>query len=54
MTNLSVVIMAMTQNGVTALNLASQEGHVTVVRILLDKGADVNLCDKVGMTVSMV
>ena len=43
----SVVTMAMTQNGVTALNLASQEGHVTIVRLLLEKEAEVNLCDEV-------
>ena len=31
----------------TALYVASQEGHVTEVRLLLEKGADVNICDKV-------
>ena len=49
MINLSMVSVAMTQKGVTALYFASQEGHVTVVRLLLGKGADVNICDKVVM-----
>ena len=44
-----MVSILTTQNGVTALYIASQEGHVTIVRLLLVKGADVNICDKVVM-----
>ena len=36
-----------TQEGVTALYYASQEGHVTVVRLLMEIGADFNICNKV-------
>ena len=37
------------QDGDTSLIAASQEGHVTVVRLLLENGADVNICAKVVM-----
>ena len=37
------------QNGATPLFIASQEGHTSVVSLLLDKGAAVDLPDKVRM-----
>ena len=36
-----------TQDGRTPLFFASFNGHLPVVRILLEKGAGVNICDKV-------
>ena len=41
--------MVITQKGVTALYIASQEGRVTVVGLLLENGADVNIYNKVVM-----
>ena len=35
------------QNGITPLFIASQKGHTSVVSLLLDKGAAVDLPDKV-------
>ncbi len=37
-------------NGVTALIIASQEGHEAIVQILLDKGAEVNVRENGGGT----
>ena len=44
-----MVSMVTTQRGVTALYFASLKGRVTVVRLLLENGADVNICNKVVM-----
>ena len=49
MIRLLIVPMVTTQEGATALHIASQEGYVTIVRLLLEKGADVNICSKVVM-----
>ena len=35
------------QSGRTALLIATRQGHVTAVQILLEKHADSNLCDEV-------
>ena len=37
------------QDGVTPLYIASQSGHTSVVSLLLDKGAAVDLSNKVRM-----
>jgi uncharacterized protein len=38
------------KNGYTALIIAAAEGHTKVVKMLIDKGANVNLQDNEGMT----
>ena len=40
-------ILFILQNGVTALIIASQEGHYEVAEILIQQGANVNLQDEV-------
>ena len=37
------------QNRITPLYIASEKGHTSVVNLLLDKGAAVDLPDKVRM-----
>ncbi len=40
------------QNGETAIYIASKNGHVKVVEMLVAHGADVNLVDEVSQLVS--
>ena len=37
-----------TQDGCTALFLATNKGRLAVVRVLIEKGADVNICNMVS------
>ena len=37
------------QDGITPLHMASQKGHTSIVSLLLDKGATVDLPEKVRM-----
>ena len=42
-----ISIIPLTQDGSTPVNVASQEGHSDVVKILIGNGADINLAWKV-------
>ena len=44
----SVYMYFCLQDGVTALMMASREGRVDCVKLLLDKGASADLLDKVS------
>ena len=41
------IILLSLQEGVSAVYLASSEGHVAAVKLLLEKGPDLSLCDEV-------
>ena len=41
-------IIFILQNGVSALIIASQEGHYEVADLLIEQGANVNFQDEVG------
>ena len=47
MTCLTSGTVILIQNGQTALYEAALHGHVAILRLLLEKEADVNICDKV-------
>ena len=41
------IFIVLSQGGMTALMLASSEGHIQVVKLLLEAHADVNVTDRV-------
>jgi ankyrin repeat protein len=47
---LILLCLVLNQDGRTALIAASGEGHTSLVPLLLDAGADVNLADNVNQT----
>jgi ankyrin repeat protein len=49
--DITVTVRGKNQDGITLLMLAAQEGHIDVVRLLLQRGADVNALDSGGRNV---
>ena len=45
------ILYVLTQDGQTALMLASQKGHLEVVTLLLEKGADIHAKDNVSLSI---
>ena len=42
------VVLSTLQDGASPLHIASQEGHVDVCTLLIERGANLNSQDKVG------
>ena len=40
--------LSLSQDGTTALHLSAHNGHLNIVKLLLDKGGDVDISDKVN------
>jgi uncharacterized protein len=49
--DITVTVRGKIQDGITLLMLAAQEGHIDLVRLLLQRGADVNTLDSGGRNV---
>ena len=47
MSHVQCSVVCSLQDGDTAVNLASWKGHTAVVKLLIENGADISICDKV-------